>query len=517
LLGGLVKTLRQHLGEWAADRAVKLLEASPRGQEFLAQSQSGRTEGWESGPHRRRPRADLVSQDEEYNYGTRERMMAEARALCQTFGIGPNILGKFANYCVGNCDVDFHTGDDSWDEQAEAILRERFKTIDVKGERSFPRMAKLAVKSMIRDGDVGFIKTLEHGFPQLQVIEADRIRTTGVALETDLSDDWIGGVNINRVGRPLQYRVWERERWGNTFKNSQEIEAQNFILLKDPQRFDGCRGITWFERGALNHMRDLKEILGAEKKTVKMLSKLAMFFKKLAGGKPVAALNLGFGPKQDGTGDVHTEELHDGTNIYGLPGEDAGAIVHNRPSPTFQGFLEFLIRDIAISLELPFGFVWAMLGTGPAIRLDSRLAEKTFSDKTDLLEEQLFDPACAWIINWEMRVSKRLRFNPNWMLYTFPRPVLPSIDVGRESKADLEELDRGITCEIDLAQDRAKNAIRMLRKKAKFRKAAQEIAVEFGVPVKALIGPFATASEEDEEEPDADDKDGGARQTERRE
>jgi hypothetical protein len=141
-------------------------------------------------------------------------------------------------------------------------------------------------------------------------------------------------------------------------------------------------------------------------------------------------------------------------------------------------------------LELPFGFVWAMLGTGPAIRLDSRLAEKTFSDKADLLEEQLFDPVCAWIINWEMNVSKRLRFNPNWMLYTFPRPSHPSIDVGRESRADLDELDRGITCEIDLAQDRGKNAVKMLRKKAKFQRAARDIATEFKLPLEALIGSF---------------------------
>lgn len=492
-------TLKHHLGQWASEKAVELLEASPRGQKMLASVATGRTEGWERGPDRRRPRADLVSQDEEYNSGTREQMLSEARALCQTFGIGKNILGKFANYCVGSCEVDFFTGDEAWDEQAEAVVRERLKTLDVTGERSCRRMAKLGLKSMIRDGDIGFVKTLEHGFPQLQAIEADRIRTDSSVLSyEDLSADWVAGIRRNRIGRPLAFRVWERATYGQ-FKNPQPIPAENFIFMKNPQRFDGLRGITWFGDGALNHMRDMKEILGAEKKTVKLISKLAMFFKRMAGGKPAAVLNP-FGAKQDGTGTVYTEELHDGTNIYGLPGEDAQAINHNRPSPTFQGFLEFLIRDIAVSLELPLGLVWAMLGTGPAVRFDGKQAEKTFDDACDIVEEQFFDPVIGWIVNWEMQVSKRLPFNPQWMRFSVPRPSRPSIDVGRESKADLEELDRCITSEQDLAADRGGNADVMLTKRIRFAKKKLEKTGGDKQLLAMISAPGAVATEEPEPE-----------------
>lgn len=471
--------LTQNLKSWAADRAISFLVSVAR------------TEGWQTGPDRGRSSPKLTSQDEEYNNGTREKMMSEARALCQTFGMATNILGRYANYCVGNCAVDFHTGDDEWDKMAEDRIRQRFETIDVGGRHNLASMAKLGLKSAIRDGDMGFAKVLDSGFPQLQGIEADRIRTTSTPFEyLKDGEEWVYGVRKNRLGRAVEYRVWERRTYYG-FQNPKPLPAESFILLCSPQRFDGCRGVTWFERGTLNRMRDLKEILAAESKSVKTISKWAMFFTRQSGGRPQSqtAQNL-FGQKKDGSGSIHTEELNNGMQAYGIPGDNAQAIMHNRPSPTFQGFLEFLIRDIATSLELPLGFVWAMLGTGPAIRLDSRLAEKTFTATSEWLERNLLNPVCGWLVNWEMQ-NGGLPFNPNWYQFTFPRPSHPSIDVGRESLADLNELDRGITCEIDLAAERGKNAVTMLRQRAKFQKDAREIANEFKVPLESIVGAFA--------------------------
>jgi hypothetical protein len=431
-----------------------------------------------------------VSADTEYNFGNREKMMSEARALCQTFGIASNILGKYANYCVGTGEIDWNTGNPDWDELAEEQWRTQLKLVDVAGEHDLPSMAKLGVRSKKRDGDVGFIKTKENGFPQLQAIEADRVRANAFPFNSDYDKTNIGGVKVSRVGRPISFKVWERMIWEG-FENPVEVPAESFIFWKEKKRFDGVRGITAFESGALNRMRSIKDILTAEQKAVLVNSKWAVLINRENPLAQASKLNIGFGPKQDGTaGPLYTEEIHDGLIQRLGINEKAASFQSNRPGTTFQGFIEFLIRDIAVSLELPVGFVWSMLGlTGPSVRLESKQAEKTFQAEIDDLERSFLNPYASWWVNWAMFESKQLPPNPNWHRFEFNRPSHPSIDVGRESKADLDELGACVTSEVDLANERGRNVYKTLRKKARFAQAVLATAKEFSVPVEMLVAP----------------------------
>jgi hypothetical protein len=221
----------------------------------------------------------------------------------------------------------------------------------------------------------------------------------------------------------------------------------------------------------------------------------------MAGGIRQAGVNL-FGQKTDGTSPVYTEELKNGTIAYGLPGEQAGSFKTDRPSANFLPMLEFLIRDIAVSLELPVGFVWSMVGIGgPAVRLESKQAERTFKAEIENLERTLIDPTVAWIINWAMSPEVRLLpFNPKWMRFEVARPSHPSIDVGRESKADMDELDHGITSQIDLSAERGLNAFKVLTKKAKFAEFAMKTAEKYKVPLEMLLPPKFPPQQEPKDE-----------------
>lgn len=433
---------------------------------------------------RRRPRPNLVSSDNELNYGTREEMMSEARNLCRTFGVANRIMRQYANYCIGTCEIDFATGVPEWDEAAEEFWRTSMQIIDVVGSLNLPAIGRMMVMHMLRDGDIGFIKTTENGFPQIQAIEADRLRNSSALLDVDQDPTQVGGVKVDRIGRPLSYRVWDRE-FSMGYKNPREINAADFIHIKDPDRFDGVRGLTHYSRGALNHLRDLKEILQAEKKGVKMHSKIALLIKKVTGGLPRGQVSM-FGTKDDGSGTNYTEEIPDGMIKYMLPDEDAVPFLSNRPSPTFAGFLEFLIHDIAISLELPVGFVWAMLGTGPAVRLESKQAERTFAGKIDLLEWQFFNPLASWVIGWAME-NGQLPFNRNWYKFKFTRPSHPSIDVGRESKADMDEHERGVISGGEIAAQRGQNIFKVFEARGREGQAAMEVAKKYKVPVEWIL------------------------------
>lgn len=450
---------------------------------FLAQNSQW---DFENNTARRRNSARLVSQDTDLNYGTREEMMAEARVLCQTFGLASRILRQYANYCVGSCEIDFNSGDANWDAQAEEFWRQHCSQIDVSGRFNLRSLGRMAVMSMLRDGDIGIHKTMENGFPQVQAIEADRIRNNTALLNVDQDKTLVGGVKVDGIGRAQFYRVFNRAFNTGWEVKYEDVPASDFLLLRDPDRFDGVRGVTHFSRGALNHMRDLKEILEAEKRGVKIHSRLALLIKKLTGGTPAGSVKL-FGAKSDGSGNQFTEEVPDGQIKYLLPGEDVVAFQSNRPSPTFAGFLEFLIRDIAISFDLPLGFVWQMVGTGPAVRLDSKQAERTFLAKIDLLEWQFLNPLAAWVLNWAMTEGKRLPFNKSWHKFEFTRPSHPSIDVGRESAADLDEHERGMMAGCEITAARGKNVYKVLESKAKEARAALDLAEKYDVPVEMIM------------------------------
>jgi capsid protein len=459
--------------------------------QFLAAN--SQWEGHERNTFRRRPYVDLSTPDKQLNYGDRDALLSESRNLRQTYGIASNVLRTFGNYCVGQCEADWSSGDEAWDEQAEAFWMDSMANIDATGQDDLPSMARKGIGLMIGDGDVGFIKTLKAGFPQLIPVEADRIRNLSTHLDVDKDDGWVGGVRVDAMGRSLAYRIWQRG-FIYGFRDMQVVTAQDFVHLKDPDRFDGVRGVTHFSRGALNHMRDLKEIVEAEKKSVKVASKLALLIKTMAGGIGSSAVNL-FGSKQTDPGNNYTEEVPDGIIKRLLPGEDATVFESKRPSENVMKLIEFVIRDIAISLDLPFGWVWSMAGLpGPAVRMDSVRAERTFNRTMDLIERIFLNVVCSWVINWGMQ-SGRVPFNPNWRRWKWQRPAHVSIDYGRESKADLEEHARGWLSGQDAAAARGGNFYKTIEEKIRETKYTIERCKAEGVPIEMVMAFPTTKSE----------------------
>jgi len=153
------------------------LNPSLSGDALVYNASARHWEGHENSRRRGQRTIRLVSNDTDLNFGTREGIMSEARDLCQKFPICNSFLDKFASYCVHpQLKVQYFTDDDEWNEAAERNWQTFVANADFQGNHTLTAMARLAVKSMKRDGDVFFIKTIDNGFPKLQAVEADRNR-----------------------------------------------------------------------------------------------------------------------------------------------------------------------------------------------------------------------------------------------------------------------------------------------------------------------------------------------------
>ena len=76
-------------------------------------------------------------------------------------------------------------------------------------------------------------------------------------------------------------------------------------------------------------------------------------------------------------------------------GETLTAFQGNRPSTTFQGFLEFLVREFAVGLGLPYEFIWnPQQLTGPSQRFVMGKAQRKFEERQRLFGNMVKKHGC---------------------------------------------------------------------------------------------------------------------------
>lgn len=406
---------------------------------------SGQTwEGHESSRRRQRPTKRLESQDSGLDGGIREEMLSEARALEQTFPIVGRINRAYANHCISSCRVKWTTGEPEIDKVYAAAWKVWMLMCDRSGRLTFPKMTKVAIERGINDGDIFGQMDDRGGFLQMAGIEADRV-SSGGNYNKDQSN-LIGGISIDANGRKISARIWERSVNGACFTTQQEIPFNQLVHVYDPQRFDAYRGVTHYHR-VLNSIRTLKSTIDAESTAATLHSRLTLLAKVKAGGA-----SAGFDPFGGTTADtdsngnqITVKSLNDLAIAYMFPDEDLKAHTSDRPSEGWLKLMEWMVREIATGLHLPFGVVWHMAGLGsPAVRFEINQANRVFmAFLQDVVDPMWFRPIVGRWLSIEIKQG-RLPFHPNWFRFKTPRPKSITIDLGRESKAGIEENRAGL-------------------------------------------------------------------------
>jgi|GEM_PF-5866915 len=443
-------------------------------------------EGTEIDRFRRRPRGQRVGQDETLDAGVREDLMSEARDLCNKQGLGNRIIRQYANYVVGDCQARWATGNPDWDKQAEQAFYDWSLNCDLRSSITLKEKAKLHVMSLIRDGDSFAVKVDFFGDPKLRDIEADQVGNyKGGTINVD-EDRIVGGIQFDIYDRPLKYLIWERTRHGQ-FQNVDARPASEVLHIYDSTRLNSRRGVTHFA-SVLNHQRDLKETVAAQKAKQKLTSKLALLVRNALGGPQTGNIDVMSEDTDKTTGaSIRTESFGDGGAIkYQFHGDEMQAFTANDPSDGWFRLTDYLLREIAVGLDLPFEFIWTMAGiTGPGTRMMSKQAERTFRGKQDILETRFLSPVTAWWVNFEMQPGGKLPFNPEWYKFKFQRPAHISIDAGRDSRSNLDELGAGVSTEGRIAEEQGEDDEEVSdTRKAEVRRKltnAREIADEFQI------------------------------------
>ena len=427
--------------------------------------------GAQSSTNRKASGQTLDQPDSSRNHTDRVTLIRESRWLEENSSIIKTILRKYRTFSVGRLQYVARTSNDAVNKQIGAYVERWMANADASQRHHFRTLAGLGVTSMKRDGDIGFIVLEEPMTPleqmmmvspiRIQAIEADRIGSivNREGLDTrpfkplKKNEQDFSGVVVNGAGKPVRYRIYNRSRTGEMMTPALEVPAQDFLHLFDPTRLDSYRGFSVFD-AAITDIKDLMEILACEKMSVKMLSSISGVVNN-SDGSADQDVSLDISHDYDPNAD-RLKKIEPGSIEYLAEGESFNPVESNRPSPTFNGFLDSLIRNCGMATNLPFGFIYSWAGQGTAVRMEAAQAAREFEMTQLTLEEKLLNPLVRRVIARGMQLG-HLPTVPDFDSGEWRYPAKVTADVGRESKAIIDEIMAGVTSKTQVSADRGED------------------------------------------------------------
>lgn len=421
----------------------------------------------------------------------RERvvMMWEARNLVENCPEVKEISRKFGNYLTPT-EYSPSTGDRDYNRLVSDYFHDWCKTADATGRNSFRKLVQVAAENRPVDGDCGFvIRRVGEGL-KVQLIPATRLGNPND--QGGNSENYFEGVIVDDFGVPVAYRIYRVTREGVYF-GAEDVPAANFAHYYDPFRVDQYRGVTDFH-AAIQTARMLHEILQAEKAGVRFASQQAALVFTDRG--TANARNL-FTPTPSNTlpnGQAQKNELSEVGMIKYLGQADRVETMPARPSTAFTGFVEHLMHELAIAVGIPQGVLFGTQNyKGPSVRAEFAAADRVFARHQGVLTDKVLDPIKNAVIldgiargeipapatqDGETPVQALKRATRGE--WRFP-PKL-SIDVGRDSAANLNENRQGAKSLQEIAAEQGTDAFTRLEQIAAEAAYVGELAEKYGIP-----------------------------------
>jgi lambda family phage portal protein len=362
---------------------------------------------------------------------TRTELLKLARHMYRNVGLVKGAVDSVAQYSIGSGLRPQYRGEDQeFGKLAEAYWRDVIAPCpEITGRMSWADLLMALSRSIDIDGDV-FVMMTKDGM--LQVVEGHRVCEGADYATTD-------GVFLGKFGEPTGYLV----ELDNEYRR---VDCGNVIHLMEIERPDQVRGASALAR-ALNHLRDLKLITEFEKDALKVQSSIAAVITS-DNGDPLANSGGFFGKieARDATNDVAREEITSSANIPRLlPGEKIENLAPTRPGSSFEPFAKYLIRDIALGLNLPPEFVYDPAAVGGAgMRFIVAKAQRRFEQRQRLLIDRFCQRAWRFFIARAIAKGD-LPAAKDYDRISWQTPKSLTVDASREALQSREDYKAGLS------------------------------------------------------------------------
>jgi len=351
---------------------------------------------------------------------------------------------------------------------------------EVTGQMNMTLVQKEIVDSTLFQGDIGILLSRSGN---LQLIEGNRIGNAWSAQSyTEASPDK-QGVIVNKVGRPVKYRVGERIN--GTLENVKTIPARDMILYFKRVRPSQWRGIPELAP-VVNALQDCDEYEDIEMISAKVSASLSAVVKK-EGAAQFEIIDRMDDSEQDSTGRL--QRFEPGQFHYLEAGESIETISSGgRPNVDGIDWCIYRLRQVGAAVGIPVEMMIATIGQssfsaaqGLVLQYQAALEE----------EQRCLIQVLQRIYRWKVR---------RWLgegAITLPKgQTLDSFDpykvrwqppafrwINRSSQVDADSkyLQLGAMSLDDIASQFGDSAEAVLRRKAQNIVTAKTLADEYGL------------------------------------
>jgi len=352
-------------------------------------------------------------------------------SLCEIYGVGAGISANAATTDAAfNAEATKQFG--IWADSS-------FASSD--HEANFYDMQRIIARELLIAGEVfAILSNTAKGYPQVMLVKSEHVENSG-----ETGDDSVDGIFFDDYGRATAYMV-------KVGAGYQKFDASNVVHIKRVKNVGAKRGVGYFS-SSCNALRDHRDMLVLIKKALKIQLTTAAFVKKNtlgagAGlGNDIFPVDGNILPTTQAT-NRGLERIYGANVVYGLEGEEIDLLATEHPSENVAAFLEKLLRDVCLSVSLPYDFVISaekLAGTG--VRFAINDASFFFSGLQNIMIDGGLNRIYHYVISCLIK-AKTLAPPANGELpsgVSWTRPISLTVDQGRMSVADIASLEAGLT------------------------------------------------------------------------
>jgi lambda family phage portal protein len=332
---------------------------------------------------------------------------------------------------------------------------------DAERTLTFTEIQELTLRSVLLSGDLFIMLPYirRAGSPydlKLQLIEADRISNPDFQID---NDKLAGGVEKDDAGAPLyyyilnqhpgNYRITKAMEWSRVRAFGERTGRRNVLHLYHKLRIGQTRGVPDLAP-VIEPLKQLDRYTEAEIMAAVISGMFTAFVESEGGDNSFAPME----PTSE-TGAKSSDDdikLGYGAVVDLAPGEKITTANPNRPNDAFDPFVQSVLRQIGVALELPFEIlIKHFTASYSAARASMLEAWKFFMMRRQWLARSLCQPVYEAVIT-EAIVKGRLsapgflrehRIRKAYLSARWIGPGRGLIDPLKENKADEIAEDRG--------------------------------------------------------------------------
>lgn len=400
-------------------------------------------------PGRQRPSPNILSTPEDFRQAyERIVLIRAARQMEEDMPFFDGILGDFETYVVGELRYLPGTGNPEADALIAEFLEWQFDQCDNSQRLDLVKIARLAVRSMKRDGECAFVMIDKGDSIKLDYISGDRIGNPLVGANIG-PNNYNGIITDEVTGAPVYFDIFKRLPKLNSYVFQARLPANDVIHYYAPFRFEQYHGVSE-AKNSIEHAFDMKQIMDFTKLNIKWRSSQLPYVTNEQ-GQPRGNTYEVQSVDSNGTPRPFDVQVGGVTQSFLKLGEGIMNYPNDFPNTQFKGIMEELKRDCAAGFKLPLEFCFRSETGGVVQRFYANKAERTFDEDKRWLRRVLLNTYKNRVIQKGidtgfLDLSKfgslsqtMARFKGHWQM---GRDV--SVDYSKEVDADIKLVEGGL-------------------------------------------------------------------------